>query len=300
MDSQLTTDQKIAWIGSRGKGNATWAELRAAGISATQIHDRVRKGLLIPVHRGVYRVGHTAWNTESMYLAAVKACGERAVLAGRAGVFHWGLIRGRPPAPEVAAPTRRRRPGIKTKRRRIDPGDVTTHRGIPILTVAAALVDAAPDLEEDDLARACHEASVRHRILHSHVNAVLARRPRAPGAPKLRRIMTGETPVTLSTVERVFYESLRRAGYPLPEMNRPAGGKRIDARWPQERVTLEILSFTFHNSRHAWERDHERRRQARARGDAFLQLTAGDVMGDRRAMLAELRAGGLRPRPSAG
>jgi hypothetical protein len=220
MCGKPTADQGIAWIASRQKGLVTWGELRAAGVTERQIAWRVRKGLLIPQHRGVYRVGHTAASTESMYLAAVKACGTGALLAGRAAAFHWRILRGRPPPPEVATATKREHDGIVTKRRRIDRCDAARYRGIPVLSLGAVLVDIAPDLSDDDLGRACHEASVKHGTLHAHVNAVLARRPRSPGAPKLRRVMSGETKVTLSELERRFLSLLREADPPLPEMNR--------------------------------------------------------------------------------
>jgi len=245
MCRKLTTDQRIAWIASRQKGLATWGELRAAGVTERQILWRVRNGRLIPQHRGVYRVGHTAASTDSQYLAAVKACGTGALLAGRAAAFHWRILRGRPPPPEVATPTKREHEGIVTKRRRIDRHDATCHRGIPILGLGAVLVDVAPDLSDDELSRACHEANVKHGALHSHVNAVLARRPRSPGAPKLRRVMSGETKVTMSELERRFLSLLREARLPLPEMNRGAGTMRVDCRWPEHRLTIELTATAF-------------------------------------------------------
>jgi hypothetical protein len=64
--------------------------------------------------------------------------------------------------------------------------DAATWRGIPVTTVPRTLVDLAAVLNEDDLARACHEAEVRHGTGPALVEAVLARRPNAPGAKKLR------------------------------------------------------------------------------------------------------------------
>jgi predicted transcriptional regulator of viral defense system len=156
-------DERIAQLASAQKGNATFAELRALGISATEIKHRVRRGALIRVYRGVYRVGHRAPSVEAEYLAAVKACGDGALLAGRAAAWLYGLIKGNPPPPEVVAPKRHRIPGIETRRRRIHPLDRSSFRGIPILPVPAVLVDIAPRLDDEALARACHEAGVRYR-----------------------------------------------------------------------------------------------------------------------------------------
>jgi hypothetical protein len=45
----------------------------------------------------------------------------------------------------------------------------------------------------------------------------------------------------------------------------------------------------YHGSRHAWEEDRRREREARARGDEFRRYTYGDVVERPRLMLAELR-----------
>ena len=54
--------------------------------------------------RGVYLVGHRPRTPETRYLAAVKACGEGAVLSGLAAAWLWGLISGPAPAPAVTVP----------------------------------------------------------------------------------------------------------------------------------------------------------------------------------------------------
>ena len=49
-------------------------------------------------------------------------------------------------------------------------------------------------------------------------------------------------------------------------------------------------SYRFHNSRHAWENDRRREREARALNNEFRRYTYGDVTEHPRLMLAELRA----------
>ena len=123
---------------------------------------------------------------------------------------------------------------------------------------------------------------------------MLARRPRSPGAAKLRRILRGEFSVTLSALERRFLELLRERGLALPQTNRPAGGRRVDCRWPEHALTVELDSYRYHNSRHAWEQDRRREREARARGDEFRRYTYGDVFDGPRADAG--RAAPLLPR----
>jgi len=83
---------------------------------------------------------------------------------------------------------------------------------------------------------------------------------------------------------------LRDGGLPLPQTNCRAGSRRVDCRWPSHRLTVELDSYTFHNSRHAWEQDRRREREAYARGDAFRRYTYGDVSEDPAPMLAELHS----------
>lgn len=284
-------ERELARIGTGQHGVVTRGELLAAGVSASGIDRRVRKGVLIPEYRGVYRVGHRAPSREARYMAAVRACGPEALLCDRAAAHLWGLVKGAPPPPEVLTPANRRVPGLDVRRcRRLDPVDATIRAGIPVTTVPRTLADLAATLPLDALARACHEAGVLHRTTPAQVEAVLVRRPNSRGAANLRKVLRGDERVTLSKLESTFLARLRATGLPLPVTNRPAGGRRVDCRWPERRLTVELDSYRFHSSRHAWEQDRRREREARARGDEFRRYTYGDVVEDPRFMLSDLRA----------
>ena len=282
----------IARLARRTWGVVTRAQLLAAGISKKEIEHRIRIGSLIRVHPGVYRVGHVAPSTEATYLAAVWACGEGALLCGRAAAYLLGLLRGRvaPPPPEVVVEKRRRVRGVRTKRSRVplEPDAMTWH-GIPVTTVARTIVDLAAVLPLNDLSLVCHEAGVKHRTTPGQVKEVLSRRPNAKGASKLRPIFEGDAPAMLSRLEKGFRKLLIDAGLPLPVFNRPAGGRRIDCRWDWVPLTVELDSYTFHHSRHAWEQDRRREREARGRGDEFRRYTWGDVFEEPETLLKDLR-----------
>lgn len=285
-----TVESRLAALAGRSHGVVTRAELLAVGVTRGEIAHRLRLGSLQREHRGVYRVGHRAPSTEARYLAAVRACGEGAVLSGLPAAYLLGLVRGVPPPPEVTAPTERRLAGVITHRtRRPARTERTLWRGVPVTSVPRTLVDVAVVLSAEALARACHEAGVRHHTTPAQVETVLRRRPNAPGAGKLRRVLRGEVRVTLSRLESRFLELLAEAGLPLPDTNRRAGSKRVDCRWPALRLTVELDSYRYHRSRHAWEQDRRREREARARGDEFRRYSYGDVLEDPAPMLAELR-----------
>jgi very-short-patch-repair endonuclease len=283
-------EQKVARIATRAHGVVARRELLAAGTSADEVRHRLRTGALIVEFRGVYRAGHRAPSVEARYMAAVLACGEGAVLSGRAAGQLWGLLKGSPPGPEVAARTERRIKGIKTTRARRAKRESTTWRGIPVTTPARTLVDLAAVLDAAQLARACHEAGVRYGTTPRQVEAVLDRQPSAAGAARLRRVLRGEVRVTLSKLESRFLNRLREAGLPLPQTNRVASGRRVDCRWPEQRLTVELDSYRYHHTCHAWEQDRQREREAHARGDDIRRYTWADVLEEPAQMLAELSA----------
>ena len=285
-----TVEAELGRIASATHGVVTRAQLLQAGVSRMQIASRLRTGALLQEHRGVYRVGHRAPSIEATYLAAVLAAGKRAILSGRAAACLWGLVKGPAPPAEVISPNERRIHGVTVHRcRNLSALDVATCRRVPVTTVARTLVDLAAPLSPAALARACHEAGVRYGTTPGDVEGVLERRPSSPGARKLREIIRGDTRVTLSKLEAVFLKHLRDDGLALPLTNRPAGGHRVDCRWPKHRLTVELDGYRFHNSRYSWEQDRRREREARARGDDFRRFTYGDVLENPEPMLTELR-----------
>jgi hypothetical protein len=101
----------------------------------------------------------------------------------------------------------------------------------------------------------------------------------------------GAAPVTQSGLERRFLRLLAENDLPRPTaVNKTTGTFRVDCRWERPPLTVELDSYRFHNSRHSWERDRRREREARARGDDFRRYTYDDVFEHSREMLRELRS----------
>lgn len=292
MRHQPGTDRLIARLASRRHGLVTRAQLLTAGVTLSEIRGRIARGSLIAVHRGVYRVGHVAPSLEARYLAAVLACGERAFLAGLAAGHLLELVDRGQPAPRVWAPTARTVPGVLVRRYRVPfgPGETARVVGIPATSVARTLLDLAAHLPFDELARAFHQARVLHRARERQILRVVERRPAAPGRARLRAVLLGDLPVTLSRLETAFLDLLRDEDLPLPdEVNRMASARCVDCRYDDPPLTVELDSYGFHATRHAWENDRRREREAYARGDQHRRYTYGDVFEDPRLMLSELR-----------
>lgn len=273
-----------ARLAARQHGRVSWRQLVDAGVHRRVVQGWVERGLLRPVHHGVYAVGHLAPSVDGANMAAVLACGPGAVLSHRAAAWRLGLLRGARP-PEVTVPTTagRRRPGIVVHRVRELPAlDASVLDGIPIVTVPRALLDIAPTTGPDELARACHEAWVRHGTGPDAIEACVARNPRRPGVARLRAAIGAD--VTLSVLEQGFLTLLERHALPRPRTNIDRRGDKVDCHWPAHDLTVELLSFRFHATRRAFEADVARRRRS-----AHVAYTYGDVFERGPATVADLR-----------
>ena len=93
--------------------------------------------------------------------------------------------------------------------------------GIPVTGQVETVVDLAAALTDDELARVCHEAAVKHHLRPAQVDAVLVRRHNATGGANFRAVLNGDTPVSLSALERRFLSLIDEAGLPRPITNKP-------------------------------------------------------------------------------
>jgi hypothetical protein len=90
-------------------------------------------------------------------------------------------------------------------------------------------------------------------------------------------------------LESRFLDVLRAASLPQPETNRRVDRRHVDCRWQEQRLTVELDSYRYHRTRHVWDQDRQREREAHARGDEFRRYTWFDVHEQPAPMLADLR-----------
>jgi len=262
----------------------TSEQLRAARVDVHRIRRWVADGRLHREHRGVYAVGHPGRSVLGDYMSAVLAAGSSAVLSHRSAAYLLRLLPGGPPPPEVTISTfaGRTRPGIVLHRvRELHVLDTSQLHAIPVTIVPRTLLDLAPALSPSELTRACHEAWIHHHTSPRQIEACTARNASKPGAHCLRRALGAD--VTLSVLEDEFLTLLRSHDLPAPRTNVDHRGDRVDCHWPQLGLTVELLSYRFHGSRHAFEQDVARRR--RSNHSAF---TYGDVSERSEQTIAEV------------
>jgi predicted transcriptional regulator of viral defense system len=111
---RIPPDLALAELAGRQWGVVSVGQLSAVGIGRSAVTRRVQGGRLRRVHRGVYAVGGAVLPREGRWLAAVLACGPRAVLSHVSAAVHWNLLQYDAPKPQVTAPASRKGvPGIR-------------------------------------------------------------------------------------------------------------------------------------------------------------------------------------------
>src|SRR5689334_25270116 len=86
-------DELIAARAERQHGVVARSQLLADGIGRRAIDRRIATGLLRPLHRGVFAVGHRALRREGWWMAAVLAAGPGAALSYRSAAELWAIRR---------------------------------------------------------------------------------------------------------------------------------------------------------------------------------------------------------------
>jgi hypothetical protein len=148
----------MAALASGQYGVVSRAQLIEVGFGPGAIQRRLNAGRLNPLHRGVYAVGHRQVNQRGLWLAAVLASGEGALLSHGSAAALWGLQRPRSPIDVTSHHGRRGRRGIAHHEGRLDAQDRTVHDDIPVTSLARTVFDMAEVVDEERLARILEEA----------------------------------------------------------------------------------------------------------------------------------------------
>lgn len=263
----LGDDERIAWIAERQRGAVGRGQLLAVGLSARQVGERLRRRRLHPLYRGVYLAGHPVPAPSAREVGALVAC-EGGVLSHRTAAGLHGLCE----LPEIVHVTTLRdirRKGIAVHRTTSLVDAVSTRGGLPVTTVARALVDLADTEPAACLERLVAEAERRRLVRRDELVVPNGRH----GAAKLAEILDEGPRLTRSEAERRLLALVRGARLPTPESNQRVGRFEVDLLWREQRLIAEVDGFAFHGDRLAFERDRERDQQLQLAGFRVLRIT---------------------------
>jgi very-short-patch-repair endonuclease len=274
----VNADRVAAWVASQQLALIEVQQLYVCGIGRNAVTRRIRSGLLHRVHQGVYLFGAPIFLPGARELAAVLACGESAVVNDRSAVALWRIAVGYDGAAHVAVVRGggRSRTEINIHRvTKLDPRDVTTLRGIPIVTPARAILDLAADATGDELERAIAEAYALRLTTEAELRRVIQRNPLKAGIAVLRVELQreGGPAWTRREAERRMKLLLRKANMPRALTNHTVAGYPADFLFPAHRVIVEVDGYQFHSSRWAFERDRKRDAAHALAGYTVIRIT---------------------------
>src|SRR4051812_29613312 len=113
--ASAAVDRAVAARARQQYGVVARSQLRELGMSDRGVAHRVAAGRLHRIHTGVYAVGHTVLGARGRWMAAVLACGPRAVLSHGSAGAGWarapGATGGGRASPPAAGGRPRRRRG---------------------------------------------------------------------------------------------------------------------------------------------------------------------------------------------
>lgn len=284
---------KRAWeLAGRQHGIVARRQLLALGFNAREIEHRVTRGRLHLVIRGVYAVGWPKLTKERRWMAAVLACGERAMLSHRSAAALWEIGRERPGAIDVSVRRRAelKRPGLRVRGRpSLDTGSVTSHNGIPVTNPTQTLLDLATELAPLAVERAVNEANKRDLIDPETLRASLDDYEGEPGAPSLRRILDQRTfRLSDSDLEILFRPIADSAGLPPPLTKQRVNGFEVDFFWPNLGLIVETDGLRYHRTPATQARDVRRDRAHVLAGMTPLRFTHYEIKYERSRVETEL------------
>lgn len=287
-------DAIIARIAARQKGAVSRGQLLAAGLSRHQIQRRIDSGALIPIHPGVYLVGHTGGSPLAHESAAILACRPRALLSHRTAARLWQLPvpDGGPIEVTVVGRDRRALNGVRIYSLAALPRTELRHRqGLPLASPSLTILDLASSLDDQGLATALNEARVLRIVTEPQLRATLAAHPRRRGAGALRRLLESESGprITRSKAERRALNVMRSHGLD-PETNVPIGPWKVDLFFRRERLVVGFDSYRFHSTPKRFVDDRRRIADLGARGFQVLPLTWDDLRGGSAEAMRRLKA----------
>lgn len=265
-------DKAVAALARRQHGYVTRRQLLALGVSKKGITTRLATGRLIRVYDDVYAVGHVPGAPVAHAAAAVLACGPGTVLSHGSGAALWAFRKRWPTPIEVTAPSKHRRPGIKTHRSAtLTKADVTRHLGIPVTSPARTLLDVAATLTDKAFTRAVNEALLSNYLHEADLLALIERCRTHPQATRIEAVI-GEDP-SRSWLEDEFRPWLRRFKLPEARFNVLVNGREVDVYFPQERLIVELDGYRVHRGRAAFENDRDRDADMLVNGMPTVRIT---------------------------
>lgn len=275
--------------------------LRRSHLAAVQdpalVDKALRRKLITPIHRGIYKEGSPpdCWDRAWAACATVGGC--RAVASHRTAARVHGLEVPTGGADEVTISRAERRPHRSELRFHttvLVPEDVADIGGLTLTTVARTLVDLCRCEEQFRAVWAVERALALEMVRAEELATALARCRGVPGVARARERIAAARPLSGSPLETAGRLALIDDGLAEPEVQLPitrADGREafVDLAYREQRVGLEFDGRSEHGMETAVFEDRDRQNQIVLRGLTIIRFSWFDVFRRRRAYLRTVR-----------
>lgn len=290
-------DRRMAETARRQHGVVARGQLLELGMGKKAITERMRRGLLRPVHRGVYAIDGAPLTVGGRRMAAVLACGPGAVLSHRSAARLWGVFPYDPEVIEVSrtAEGRTTHRAIVLRQARLLPDEVEELDGIPVTAVFRTIFDFATVVSGREVERAFHEAEVKQLTGRVPLPQLLRRHPGRRGAATVRSILASRAPVGISQndFEELFVAFLDEHRLPRPRLNATLALRgrflKPDCIWSAQRLIVELDGRAVHGTERAFEGDRQRDRVLLVEGWRSTRVTWRQLRDEPQTLAADLR-----------
>lgn len=270
-------------------GVITLAQSKLAGLSQDALNRRVRSGHWLRCSPGVYFVDDRLFTDRARIRAAVWGYGPRAVASGMTAAWWLEITRYPPETVEVTVPAvsnPRRRSGIRTRRRDLDPADCVTRQGLrvtaPPLTVVEAAARRGGGMKIIDTALQRHLLELRD-LWGAHL-----RNKGRHGSPAARRLLRAADSGAHSEAERLLVGLLRQARITGWKANQRLGRWEIDVLFRGPKIAIEVDGLAFHTDPEAFQRDRVKQNELALMGYQVLRFTWLDLTEYPERVIAEI------------
>lgn len=296
------TYRRIMAVATGQLGLLSRRQANGVGISNAQLRSRVSSGSLIKVGADTFRLPGTPATAAIELRALLLDIGGDAWASGPTAAALHGFdgYRIRPPFDVTILRGRHlQRVGHRIHTTaRLDLIDRVVLDGVPTLSGARTLIDLARSASAGELTVAFDSGLRDGRFNESLVHRrIVALRNRGRfGIPRLVEAIEGSETIrgAHSWLEREYLRLIGGAGLPVPETQRVlarTGDRlvRVDFRFPETPVVVEVLGYQFHRTRDQLRRDGERMNALVTRGFRPYQFSYEQVVEHGLEVVAQTR-----------
>ena len=267
----MSRDAAIAVCAGRQHALVTLDQAVQAGFTVDAIRRYLRTGRWRRARNGVFVVNGAPATWEQAALAAVLASGPEAVASHSTAGVLWGfpnVFHGVTFEVSTPRPRRVRQPGVRVHRTvRFLEMEHTTHKGLPVTSLARTLVDLSGSMSVDQLGIATDYARRELHLTLPQLQRCVAGLYPAPGRKPTRihavlRARLEHHDESESGLEMRVLRAIVAAGLPEPVQQHSVdvGGRRrrIDLAYPALGLAIEVDGWKHHAPRSAFDADRAR------------------------------------------